>query len=491
MDEDYSIPDGYQTLYDAIEETGRALYPDEWTGQERGNSGLSKKEISRNKLIIANLPSHLFIVSTVAYRGRDEQKEDWKNNKTAAYKARLRGILVRLFAKKLTQLPAHKPGDPNIETWLEATRSLDVFEMQKEVLAADTRRTSAERQCQQALWSADPDNPPKCASYIIDQKGLLKDFAPEQWATNRGIKLLQSPPGYSQGMSDFPNLPLVKIGELSTSVLKMREMEQPSGGKIVTHSNTENAKTPLHEIMDAKSKNQTQLEYDPMREATWSLPMVAAWVVWRTPDAVRFEWDEFTGMKDKPNRQASIALLAAKIEIGAVNEGPANCSLETAIRDIWRDLSKGEITATGLAPNSTRAKIAAINWTDLVIDYSHDGADILRMENNVTQVAFTKILFQPDEIIDRWAADLAADKGTTSRVDNINKAKSWLQGQVDDGPPKQLKPYYIKFMVNEFDITPTTAGRLVWVEITSPKNALEKGWGRQGRLKKDDARLEN
>ena len=30
-----TIPDGYQTLHDAVEQAGRALFPDLWTGAER------------------------------------------------------------------------------------------------------------------------------------------------------------------------------------------------------------------------------------------------------------------------------------------------------------------------------------------------------------------------------------------------------------------------------------------------------------------------
>ena len=31
--------------------------------------------------------------------------------------------------------------------------------------------------------------------------------------------------------------------------------------------------------------------FDPMTEAEWTLPMAAAWFIWRSPDAVRDQWD--------------------------------------------------------------------------------------------------------------------------------------------------------------------------------------------------------
>jgi hypothetical protein len=31
--------------------------------------------------------------------------------------------------------------------------------------------------------------------------------------------------------------------------------------------------------------------FDPMLEAEWTLPMAAAWFIWRSPDAVRDQWN--------------------------------------------------------------------------------------------------------------------------------------------------------------------------------------------------------
>jgi hypothetical protein len=34
-------------------------------------------------------------------------------------------------------------------------------------------------------------------------------------------------------------------------------------------------------------------DFDPMQQAMWTLPMAAAWLIWRSPDAVRDHWDEY------------------------------------------------------------------------------------------------------------------------------------------------------------------------------------------------------
>jgi Resolvase, N terminal domain len=35
------------------------------------------------------------------------------------------------------------------------------------------------------------------------------------------------------------------------------------------------------------------LQFDPMREAWWTLPMAVAWIAWRSPDRVRECWDHY------------------------------------------------------------------------------------------------------------------------------------------------------------------------------------------------------
>lgn len=34
-------------------------------------------------------------------------------------------------------------------------------------------------------------------------------------------------------------------------------------------------------------------EFDPTKESRWTLPMVLAWIVWRTTDRVREQWDDY------------------------------------------------------------------------------------------------------------------------------------------------------------------------------------------------------
>src|SRR6187200_2838150 len=44
--------------------------------------------------------------------------------------------------------------------------------------------------------------------------------------------------------------------------------------------------SPLARCLDAD-------QFNPMGELQWSLPMVVAWIVWRTPHGVRENWDAY------------------------------------------------------------------------------------------------------------------------------------------------------------------------------------------------------
>jgi hypothetical protein len=33
--------------------------------------------------------------------------------------------------------------------------------------------------------------------------------------------------------------------------------------------------------------------FDPTGEADWTLAMIAAWIIWRTPESVRDHWDAY------------------------------------------------------------------------------------------------------------------------------------------------------------------------------------------------------
>jgi hypothetical protein len=41
------------------------------------------------------------------------------------------------------------------------------------------------------------------------------------------------------------------------------------------------------------AKKPDPAEFDPMKEPSWTLIMALAWIMWRTPDAVRNHWDAY------------------------------------------------------------------------------------------------------------------------------------------------------------------------------------------------------
>jgi hypothetical protein len=67
-------------------------------------------------------------------------------------------------------------------------------------------------------------------------------------------------------------------------------------------------------------------DFDPMQEAMWTLPMAAAWLIWRSPEAVRDHWDEYrrqwTVWRRIPKTPGSIDQFTCEL----VPIGPANRS---------------------------------------------------------------------------------------------------------------------------------------------------------------------
>lgn len=116
--------------------------------------------------------------------------------------------------------------------------------------------------------------------------------------------------------------------------------------------------------------------FDPMREPTWSLMMALAWIIDRTPEAVRDHWEDYRaecqewgpwmdGWREHDRRPP------AELEDLKV-PGKA------AVAMLTRELRDGRVLrADGKPPNKARVEIPAREWRDLEI---FDGARISRRE---------------------------------------------------------------------------------------------------------------
>ena len=143
-------------------------------------------------------------------------------------------------------------------------------------------------------------------------------------------------------------------------------------------------------------------DFDAMVEPWWSLPMVVAWITWRSPAEVRDAWDTYRrqctywvpkqwrfgpdgpvykGFFLEPLPLATFSLLDLK-EIHQRSQGttPKDAtSIKTTKEMLWKALQDNAMQATGLSTETkARGLIPDYEWRDLA-DIEEDGRDVVRM----------------------------------------------------------------------------------------------------------------
>lgn len=125
-------------------------------------------------------------------------------------------------------------------------------------------------------------------------------------------------------------------------------------------------------------------DFDPMQQASWSLPMAVAWIAYREAQAVQNWWGDYRQKfafwresegSEGPNggvRQGhiletrSVASLARLIEVDSKRQNRDDLmTAEAAIVDLCQALRCGDIDATGIDEKTgRRVKIPARCWSD-------------------------------------------------------------------------------------------------------------------------------
>jgi hypothetical protein len=169
-------------------------------------------------------------------------------------------------------------------------------------------------------------------------------------------------------------------------------------------------------------------DFDPMAESFWTLPMVVAWIAWRSLSAVTQAWDEYRrqtsywqhkpwrhgvggpvheGWFLKPSAPGSLAILSLKEAYQrAHNTFPKEgLSVEAAKQELWRALSDGTVEATGLATaTGSRTQIADYEWHDLgQIEIS--GRDVVRWREKRGRYSgegYDDLSFKRRSIVTTW-----------------------------------------------------------------------------------------
>jgi hypothetical protein len=132
----------------------------------------------------------------------------------------------------------------------------------------------------------------------------------------------------------------------------------------------------------AKTPDPTVL--DPMKEVSWTLIMVLAWIMWRTMDAVRDHWDAFRleceewvdwskGRESKSRmlKWRKVATLVSLSSPALANTGGRESdeclmTFAEAKTSLWLKLGEASLLATATTTDSTvRRPIPSYRWPDL------------------------------------------------------------------------------------------------------------------------------
>lgn len=166
-------------------------------------------------------------------------------------------------------------------------------------------------------------------------------------------------------------------------------------------------------------------DFDPMRQAHWSMPMAVAWIAYRTPEAVREWWDPYrtecrdwhfretrarvpghSGYFIKQREKASLAMLklSETVDVCLNEDASAVMTVTAAVNGLRVELEIGHLSATGIdAATGEYARISAYLWKDLEF-VEIDARDVARSRPEIgrRQIRFEHVTVPRDAITQIW-----------------------------------------------------------------------------------------
>ena len=151
-------------------------------------------------------------------------------------------------------------------------------------------------------------------------------------------------------------------------------------------------------------------QFDPMNEVAWTLPMVAAWITFKSLDDVREWWTPYRSeirywrLLEEGGREWELASPPpATLPLMFLSNVPI--SLDRVVREIKTAGRAGRIRATGTCTRTNeRREIQAIEWQDLecVEAGERDALRFIRRIKTTSSHGYDDILFGRDEILKEW-----------------------------------------------------------------------------------------
>jgi len=164
-------------------------------------------------------------------------------------------------------------------------------------------------------------------------------------------------------------------------------------------------------------------KFDPMSEVAWTLPMVAAWIRFRSLDEVREQWDPYRNeirywRKFEGGGWELAARQPATLPHMFLSDEPISST-----HDIKEAGRAGRIRATGTCTRTNeRREIQAIEWQDLEHTQTSGDRDALRIRRHkaISFQGYDDIVFFRDEILEEWPS---ADSIDDSRFYRLPEAE--------------------------------------------------------------------
>jgi hypothetical protein len=180
---------------------------------------------------------------------------------------------------------------------------------------------------------------------------------------------------------------------------------------------------PLQEIPDPAL-------FNPMEEPTWTLAMAVAWIVWRTPETVRENWDDYRlecwdwhwhrrrlainggmewedseGWELRQRGNATLSRLSLYEAYSDTLEAESRklVSVKSAREALWRRLAEGALAATAIAVSSQKpVQVPAHEWSYLTATADKNLADELRYAQTLMTVEYREVKFRREDIFRLW-----------------------------------------------------------------------------------------
>ncbi|MFO1173382.1 MAG: hypothetical protein U1E49_20740 [Hyphomicrobiaceae bacterium] len=237
-------------------------------------------------------------------------------------------------------------------------------------------------------------------------------------------------------------------------------------------------------------------EFDPENEAWWTLPMVVAWIVWRTIDRVRSQFDPYRAAAPywrtklvrhlvtqevvsedgwwldyaKPASTLGLVLCEAW-EKYQVETGWRKTTVLKALPDFSAKASMGRVRTVGMSVADVRVvEIPSFEWCYLQIGEAKDRDEIRYEHDHSAQYTLVRVLRK--DVMKCWRRSEAS---SDARRDAYQRCKDWLleEMRAHPGEPTWTKKAATKIAKQKFGVardgffviwseSAVTAGALAW-----------------------------